>query len=578
MEDSELKASSYSADYDINIRIIALAVVTVVLIVVMIYFTKTYAMQKQQVLKTLDSESQLLETFCKDTFDHNLYIMNLLAGRIKDSPEDTNNIYSSLQYYEKSGNIHTLFGWKEIIWLNADLMPIVSSKKGLLTNQIPINEQYTKISKKEPGRIFYGTDMSKTTNGQPLMYGVMGLKDAHEKYLGALLVIYDMSVLNAQLSHHKKSEHTNFVLIDRGYRVILQSKPVITGVGIENGRVINKYTEDLIHNISTKHDNGKEISYLDMVNGVNYFIKKIKQEPFLLLVNIDHDEIKTKIFHNTIMKFLEISLFAAFFLLLIVSLYRRESWLRSKAEAASNLARRATTAKSDFLAFTAHEIRSPLGFIMTGSEIMQKSLLGPLPIAYKEYVDGIHRNSALILEFITDILDEEHIISGNFKIVNTVHDITQIINDAITGTCARYNARKVDITLEIEPSLPKLICDGKRILQVMNNLISNSIKYSKDDTKVIIKAYASDENLVLEIRDQGIGMSNDEIKIAFTKYGTVRKEHFNFIESYGLGLPIVKLLLNAHDADMNVYSEVNIGTTITIKFPKYKLLYGSSDT
>ena len=168
MQDSELEELSYSTDYDINVRIIAFAVVTIVLIVVMIFFLKTYATQKQQVLKTLDSESQLLETFCKDTFDHNLYIMNLLSGRIKQAPKDLNNIHSTLQYYEQSGDIHSLFGWKDIIWLNENLVPIVSSKRGILSNEGPMNEQYTKISKKEPGRTFYGTDMSKTINGQPL--------------------------------------------------------------------------------------------------------------------------------------------------------------------------------------------------------------------------------------------------------------------------------------------------------------------------------------------------------------------------------------------------------------------------
>ena len=180
---------------------------------------------------------------------------------------------------------------------------------------------------------------------------------------------------------------------------------------------------------------------------------------------------------------------------------------------------------------------------MTGSEIMQKNLFGPLPPAYKKYADGIHRNSELILEFITDILDEEHILSGNFKIVNTMHDITEIINDAITTNLTRYNTRNVTVTSELESPMPKLICDGKRMMQVINNLISNAIKYSKDNTIVTVKAYIAADYLMIEIHDQGIGMTDDEIKIAFTKYGTVRKEHFNFIESYGLGLPIVKLLL-----------------------------------
>lgn len=571
MQDSELEDISYSMDYDINIRIMAFAVVTVVLIVVMIFFINTYATNTQQVRQMLSSETQLLETFCKDTFNRNLYIMNLLSGRIKQAPDNPDHIYVILQNYENSGDIHSLFGWKEIIWLDENLIPSVSSKRGVLSGAKAMHAQYTKISKKEPGRVFYGTDMSKT---QPLMYSVMGVKDRHDQYIGSILVSYDINVWNEQLSNHRKHDYTNFVLIDRNHRIILQSKQIITGVGIENGHIVNEITKGVVDKISTKRDDGKETSYLDMVNGVNYFIKKINQEPFLLLVNIDHNEIKTTIFHSVIMKFLEISIFASFFLLMIVSIYRRETWLRSKAENASKIALRATTAKSDFLAFTAHEVRSPLGFILTGSEIMQQNMLGPLPEAYKEYADGIHRNASLILEFITDILDEEHIMSGNFKVVSTTNDINAIVDTAIVNSLARYNTRNVKIIKKIsDEPLPQLICDNRRILQVVNNLISNAIKYSEDNTIVEVRIYTADDGLVLEIQDQGIGMTDDEIKIAFTKYGTVRKEHFNFIESYGLGLPIVKLLLDAHDAKLKVHSEINVGTTISVTFPKNKLVY-----
>lgn len=580
MQNRTVEEFSYSKDYDINVRTIAFAVVTIVLIVVIIFFIKTYATQKQQVLKMLDSESELLERFCKDTFENNLYVVNLLSGRIKQEPDNLERILSIFRFYETSGNTHGLFGWRDLIFLDENLIPVVSAKDGLIKNAPPMREQYTKISKKEPNKVFYGTDMSKTVNGQPLVYGVMGLQDSNHKFLGSIMVSYDMSVLNSQLSDHKKNQFTNFVLIDRGYRVVLQSRPIIAGVGIENGRIINKYTRDLIHSISTKKDDGKKISYLDMVDGINYFIKKIDKEPFLLLVNIDPDEIKTTIFHSVIMKFLEISIFASFFLLMVVSIYRRETWLRSKAESASDNAKRANDAKSDFLAFTAHEVRSPLGFILTGSEIMEQELLGPIPPAYKEYVEGINKNASMILEFIKDILDEEHIISGNFKITNHPNNIGNIINESVSQNLARYNSRKITIKKEVDKTLPKLVCDSTRMLQVLNNLISNSIKYSEDNTTIIVKAFLQDENLVIEVHDQGIGMNEEEIKIALTKYGTVRKEHFNLIESYGLGLPIVKLLLEAHGAIMNIVSEVNVGTTISIIFPKHKLEYGiiSDDT
>ncbi|MEY3197109.1 MAG: Sensor histidine kinase YycG, partial [Pseudomonadota bacterium] len=100
---------------------------------------------------------------------------------------------------------------------------------------------------------------------------------------------------------------------------------------------------------------------------------------------------------------------------------------------------------------------------------------------------------------------------------------------------------------------------------------------SHNNTTITIRAYLENSMLLVEIEDQGIGMKHDDIKIAFTKYGTVRREHMKFIDSYGLGLPIVKLLLDAHNASIDVTSELNVGTKVKISFPKYKLVYGKNN-
>ena len=565
---------SYSPDYDINIRMIAFTVITIVLIIVMIFFIKTYATQKQQVLKMLDYESNLLDTFCNDSFNHNAYIIKLISSKIQKSyksfqeKESMEYIYDTLKFYDQNGNLYNLFGWEEIIWLDDKLIPKVSSTRGLLDSSKPINSIYVLNSKFEHDKIFYGIDLDSPENR--IMYSSIGLHNEQNEFIGALIIKYDLTVLSSQLSNHKKHDFTNFILIDSNYQIILQSKPNITGFTIAN-RQVSKYTNDLLKTISVKNDDGKKISYLDMVNGVNYFMKKIKHQPFLLLINIDHNEIKTTIFHTVVMKFLEISIFASFFLLMIVAIYRRETWLRNKAEDASKVALRATNAKSDFLAFTAHEIRSPLGFIMTGSDMMKQEVFGTLNSKYKEYAAGINYNARLILDFITDILDEEHIISGNFKIISHPENIQNIIEQSMQINLTRYSSRKIDIVKHIESNIPALICDGRRILQILNNLLSNGIKYSKDGTVITIKAFVKNHSLFIKVIDQGIGMTEEEVKIALTKYGTMNKENFSFIESYGLGLPIVKLLLDAHAATMEIESKVNIGTTITLIFPANRL-------
>ena len=564
----ELSDVEYSQETDINVRVIALAVTAVVLILVAIFFIKTYASQKQDLVRTIRSESTILEIALKDTFSKTQYIMGSLTDSIVKDHKDTKHVADKLKIYEVNNKKFNLLPWNELIWLDELQRPIASSNNGKISGNIPISRESLLYSKRKAGKVIYWADLSREYSDFPLLYTIMSVRDNEGKFIGTLAISYNANELNKNLSRYKRHNATNFVILDRSYRIIMQSKPALNGIGIKHDKV---NAENLIKTISVSDPNNIPTSYIDMLNGANYFIKQIEGEPFILLTNFDTNEVRKMIFNSVVMKFLEISIFASMFILLIVAIYKRETWLRSKAEKAYEFAIRATEAKSDFLAFTAHEIRSPLGFIMTGSEIMCKKMLGPISDKYLEYLQGIHKSAKLILEFISDILDEEHIIAGNFKIVESQVDLKDIIDEAISQNKSRYAHKNITINKDIQKKLPKITCDSRRILQVINNLVSNSIKYSRDDPTVDISAKVVRNELVLKIEDHGIGMSEDEIKVALTKYGTVHKAPLSLIESYGLGLAIVKLLLDAHEASFSVESKVNVGTIVTIIFPQYNL-------
>lgn len=556
---------SDSTDYDVNVRMIAFSVVTIVLILVAIFFIKTYASQKQNIVHDMHIEWDRLETFCQERLDHTEYILKLLAIQIKKSPDDFHYVKNVFEDYINSQEVQELFDIKECFWFH-DLLNVK-------VRSTPKDNQYISqfITKKVqfPERVSYGINTNNHT-----IHAIIGVTNEKKEYVGSIVVDFDLINFASSLESRRKHEYTNFALIGEGKEVIVQSSPSMSNIGLNNRVVTNKILQSIIDKIGFTEENSKEFSYIDMVNGVNYYVKKLPNQPFILIVNISPNEIKKDIFNKVVMKFMEISLFALGFLLLIIAIYRRETWLRAKAERASDIANKATKAKSDFLAFTAHEIRSPLGFIVTGSEVMQKQLLGPVPTAYMEYIDGINSNAHLILDFIIDILDETHILENNFSIVNNVCSIRDIITKATKMNQSKLEDKNSKFDIKIDTAIPKLLCDPRRILQVINNLVSNSIKYSFKNSVIEIVAQIEEGCLCVYVIDQGVGMSEEEIEIALTKYGTVQKKNFQFIESYGLGLPIVKMLLDAHDARLVIESTVNVGTSIKIIFPKYKLVYG----
>ena len=557
-----------SDDYNINIRMITFSIITVIFILVAIFFIKTYIKQKQNIVYEMSKEWSGLEHSCTEKIKRTEYILKLLAIQIEKNPHDLYYVKNVFEDYINRQEVQKVFNLKECFWFNYTLNTKVRSS--------PKNDKYISnfIDKKTeyPETVTYGL-----SNKQNTVHAIMGIRNKITKeYIGSVVVDFDLYALANRLKLRKKHEYTNFAIISEQNKILVQSNNEMNNIGLEHNNINNPRLADFIKKINFKEDDDRALSYLDMVSGINYYVKKIPKQPFILLINIDNKAIKEDIFHKVVMKFMEISFVALGFLLLIIAIYKRETSLRAKAEKAMIAANQATEAKSDFLAFTAHEIRSPLGFIVTGSEMIQKQLLGPVPDSYKEYVDGINRNAHLILDFITDILDETHILEGKFSMNPRICNVRDIIENTVKMNKARLEEKHFKIQIKIAPKLPLLTCDPKRIFQVLNNLLNNAIKYSFECTTITIVAKIENKCLYLEVIDQGFGMTKDDVKIALTKFGTLHRKHFNFVEGFGLGLPIVKMLLDAHDAKLVIDSKVNIGTTMRIIFPKYKLVYGKS--
>lgn len=568
MEDIDTGIESDKADYNVNVRMIAFVFVITVLTLVAIFFIMIYTKQKQNIVNDMHVEWERLETFCQEQIDHTDYILNMLAIQIKKNPNDLHYVKNIFEDFINRQEVQEVFDIDECFWFNSALnMKVRSTAR---------NDKYISYfvgDKIEfPEKVSYGLSRNNNT-----IHATIGIRDSLNKYTGSVVVDFDLLTFSQRLEYRKKHEYTNFALIADGYKVIVQSSQGMDEIGLKKGEITSQSLKDILGRIGFSEETSKEFSYLDMVSGINYYVKKMPNQPFILLVNIDHKKIKKDIFNKVVIKFAEISVFAMIFLIMIIAIYQREKSLRTKAEKACEIANRAMEAKSDFLAFTAHEIRSPLGFIVTSSEVFRKQLLGPLPPSYIEYIDGIYKNANLILEFITDILDETQVMEGNFRIVNDVASIEEIIDNAVKINTSKLEIKGIKFEVNIGQDLPKLICDPRRILQVINNLISNSIKYSFRDTTIRISAKIESKCLIVEVSDNGIGMSEEDIKVALMKYGTVnRKSNLGetYDKSYGLGLAIVKKLLDAHDSKMNITSEINVGTTVRITFPRYKLVYG----
>jgi signal transduction histidine kinase len=574
MNSEEEQLKKRIVDYTVNVQMITFIVITMVVILTLVNCIRIYSSHKSNILKEMATESSFLSAVISDQLNYSKYFIKLISKSVKTYPQNIERIRDTLQFHFQSREFNLLFGWRKYSWANNEFQEVATSMDGIIKNPKKLNfveniVATMNVNNKEKDTIFFRINKGSDQTYSLKLINTLFDKET-QKFIGSVVLSYDIDTMIKYLNNRKKNSSINFVIIDENLTIVAKSKSQIDKITLTNNKLSPYIIEILKKNTLHSGNLNKDYSYLDMVNGLNYFIKPLEKLPFTVIVNIDHNFIKDDIIKSVAKKFLEVGLLAGVSLIIIISIYKRETSLRTKAEKATILANNATKAKTNFLAFTAHEIRSPLGFILTGSEVMSKELFGRIPSNYTKYVEGIHNNAQIILDFITDILDENQIIEGQFKIVNSLNQIQDIIAQVATSHSGKKN---ISIVTDFAANLPLLVCDKRRITQVIDNLINNSIKYSNENTIITISVKMNEDQMLVTIIDQGIGMKEHEIPIALSKYGTISKNDYTKGGSYGLGLPIVKMLLDAHEAILNIHSIDGKGTTVKIIFPKFKIVY-----
>lgn len=463
-------------DYNVNIQIITFIVITMVIILTLVNFIRIYSNEKSLLLKEMSTEANSLKTFFSNQLSYSKYFIKLIGRNIKTNPTDLLYIRKTLKTYFLSRHFNSLFGWRKYSWVNNEYLELVTSIGGIAVNPKKlyfVEDIVHKIDDNKEIKSYVDFRINKTSDNHSLKLVNAIFDKLAKKFIGAIVLSYDIDTLVQNLNNRKKDSSVNFIIVDKNFDIVAKSKPIIDKIADINDKLSPQLLQLLKKQDQNRGALNQDCSYLDMANGLNYFIKPLEDFPFTVIINIDNDFIKNNIVQNIIKKFLEVVFIAGVCLIIIIAIYKRETLLRTKAEQVTILANNATKTKTDFLAFTAHEIRSPLGFIVACSKIMSKGLFGKIPTEYTKYVEGIYSNAQIILDFITDILDENQIIEGQFKIVNSLNKVQDIITRVVEFYVGKNN---ISIITDFEPNLPLLICDKKRIVQVIDNLISNSIK------------------------------------------------------------------------------------------------------
>lgn len=223
--------------------------------------------------------------------------------------------------------------------------------------------------------------------------------------------------------------------------------------------------------------------------------------------------------------------------------------------------------RSDFVSMVCHEVRSPMNSMMMQIKVILDGLAGELTDKQREILGRVSEKMSGLTTMVSELLDLSRLESGLIASEKSAVNMNEILREQVSFHAE--NGRRKNITIELRQpeSLPPVLANQRNMEEVITNLVTNAIKYSPQNTTVIVTATVENEYLRLSVRDQGYGIGADDLKRIFDRFYRVNDQNTRAIVGTGLGLAIVKSIVEAHHGSIKVSSTPGSGSTFTVLLP-----------
>ncbi len=219
--------------------------------------------------------------------------------------------------------------------------------------------------------------------------------------------------------------------------------------------------------------------------------------------------------------------------------------------------------KDEFVASVSHELRTPLTAIKEGISLLADQVVGPINDEQKDFLKTIEDSVERLTELINNLLSLSKIEAGKFRLSRQCVNLSQVVETLISNYKTIAGRRIVRANID---GVPDVFADQDRLLQILGNLFSNAVKFTRDDGTITISAQNQSGSVAISVEDDGIGIANEDLPKLFHKFSQVGKKKS---QGTGLGLAIVKQLVEMHQGSIFVASTLGKGSRFTFTLPVY---------
>lgn len=244
------------------------------------------------------------------------------------------------------------------------------------------------------------------------------------------------------------------------------------------------------------------------------------------------------------------------------------------SEDARRKAEDSNLAKSKFLATMSHELRTPLNAILGFSEVMKNEVFGPhASPSYREYASDIHSSGQHLLNLINEILDLSRIEAGRYELKEEAVNLAHVADECLHMLTLRAKGKNQTVRQAVEPDLPKIWADERAIRQIILNILSNAVKFTPQGGDIMLKVgWTANGSQYVSVTDNGPGIPENELNTVLSSFGRGSQAIKTAEEGSGLGLPIVKGLVDLHGGVFTLKSKIRVGTEVMFTIPAERVM------